>query len=103
MRLGDEQAAEKFKQINRAQEVLLDETKRQIYDQQGEEEVERYEQGGDQRQKGPANKFNLDVDLEHLYLGTTNTFTINRNVYCQQCKGSGAEGGEKKTCTKCKG
>jgi DnaJ-class molecular chaperone len=38
--------------------------------------------GGDQRQKGPANKFNLDVDLEHLYLGTTNTFTINRNVYC---------------------
>ena len=41
---GDEAAAEKFKWINRAQEVLLDETKRQIYDTQGEEEVERYEQ-----------------------------------------------------------
>lgn len=42
--LGDEGAAEKFKQINRAQEVLLDDQKRQIYDTQGEEEVERYEQ-----------------------------------------------------------
>jgi len=41
---GDESAAVKFKQINRAQEVLLDDTKRQIYDTQGEEEVERYEQ-----------------------------------------------------------
>jgi DnaJ-class molecular chaperone len=41
---GDEVAAAKFKNINRAQEVLLDQTKRQIYDTQGEEEVERYEQ-----------------------------------------------------------
>ena len=29
---GDEEAAEKFTKINRAYEVLTDETKRQIYD-----------------------------------------------------------------------
>lgn len=41
--LGDEEAAEKFTKINRAYEVLSDENKRQIYDTQGEDEVERYE------------------------------------------------------------
>ena len=47
--LGDEQAAEKFTEINRAYEVLSDETKRQLYDTQGEDEVERYERDGDNR------------------------------------------------------
>ena len=42
--LGDEDAANKFSQIARAYEVLSDETKRQLYDTQGEEEVERFEQ-----------------------------------------------------------
>lgn len=46
---GDEDAAEKFTKINRAYEVLTDEVKRQIYDQQGEDEVERHERGGNQR------------------------------------------------------
>ena len=55
------------------------------------------------RQKGPTNKFNLEANLEELYTGTSNTFTIKRNVYCHTCKGSGAEGGEKKVCQNCKG
>jgi len=42
--IGDEEAAEKFKLINRAHEVLTDQTKRELYNTQGEEEVERYEQ-----------------------------------------------------------
>ena len=36
-------AAEKFKECNRAYEVLSDETKRDIYNTQGEEGVEQYE------------------------------------------------------------
>lgn len=42
--LGDEEAASKFAEIARAYDILSDATKRQIYDQQGEDEVERYEQ-----------------------------------------------------------
>ena len=41
--IGDEAAAEKFKECNRAYEVLTDETKREIYNTQGEEGVEQYE------------------------------------------------------------
>lgn len=41
--IGDEAAAEKFKECNRAYEVLSDETKRDIYNTQGEEGVEQYE------------------------------------------------------------
>ena len=40
---GDEAAAEKFKECNRAYEVLSDETKRDIYNTQGIEGVEQYE------------------------------------------------------------
>ena len=40
MNTGDEAAAEKFKECNRAYEVLSDETKRDIYNTQGIEGVE---------------------------------------------------------------
>ena len=40
MNIGDEAAAEKFKECNRAYEVLSDETKRDIYNTQGIEGVE---------------------------------------------------------------
>ena len=43
MNLGDEQASEKFKEVNRAYEVLSDDTKRDIYNTQGIEGVEQYE------------------------------------------------------------
>mmetsp|Transcript_35400 Transcript_35400/g.47811 ORF Transcript_35400/g.47811 Transcript_35400/m.47811 type:complete len:107 (+) Transcript_35400:118-438(+) len=79
---GDEEAAERYKLINRAYEVLTDDTKREIYDGQGEEAVERYEQGGDQRRKGPTNKIKITVTLEELYLGKTEHISVNRNVYC---------------------
>jgi curved DNA-binding protein CbpA len=41
--LGNEEAANMFKQINRAYEVLSDGDKRQVYDQQGLEGLERLE------------------------------------------------------------
>lgn len=100
---GDEEAAEKFTKINRAYEVLSDENKRQIYDTQGEDEVERYERGGDNRRKGPESKLDFPVTLEDLYTGSAKSFNVQRNIYCSKCKGSGAEGGKTKTCTKCKG
>ena len=41
---GDETAADQFKKINRAYEVLADDEKRQIYNQGGQDDLERYEQ-----------------------------------------------------------
>lgn len=53
--------------------------------------------------KGPENKLDFKVTLEDLYNGVKKDFTVKRNVYCQECKGSGAEGGKTKTCQKCNG
>jgi DnaJ-class molecular chaperone len=53
--------------------------------------------------KGPESKVNFSVTLEELYNGVRKEFSVNRNVYCSKCKGSGAEGGKTKTCPKCKG
>ena len=41
--LGDEQAGERFKKINRANEVLTNPDKRHIYDNYGEDGLERFE------------------------------------------------------------
>jgi DnaJ-class molecular chaperone len=43
------------------------------------------------------------VSLEELYNGVTQSFNVNRNVYCSGCRGTGAEGGETKECPTCKG
>ena len=43
VRLGDEQAGERFKKINRANEVLTNPDKRHIYDNYGEDGLERFE------------------------------------------------------------
>jgi DnaJ-class molecular chaperone len=45
----------------------------------------------------------IRATLEELYIGAVNDFTLTRNVYCKECKGSGAEGGDFKTCPTCKG
>jgi molecular chaperone DnaJ len=41
---GDEEAADHYTKINRAYEVLSDDDKRTIYDQGGEDGLERFEQ-----------------------------------------------------------
>ena len=40
---GDEEAAMHYKKINRAYEVLVDDEKRQVYNQGGMDDLERYE------------------------------------------------------------
>ncbi len=100
---GNEEAASLFKQINRAYEVLSDADKRQVYDQQGQEGLERLERGGDQRQKGPSARADVWVTLEELYLGGSRDMSIARNVYCPKCRGTGAKDGKTKQCPKCNG
>lgn len=100
---GDEKAAEMFRKINRAHEVLTDKDKKHVYDQYGEDVLERYERGEKQLQRGPNSKLEVEVTLEELFKGTTKFMTISRDVICNKCKGTGAKDGKVKKCPQCDG
>ncbi len=54
-------------------------------------------------QKGPTARADIHVSLEEMYKGTMRKMNINRNIYCDDCRGSGAKDGKLKQCPKCKG
>lgn len=120
------QAAEKFKEISEAYEVLADEKKRQIYDKYGKDGLKEggfqahsaedifsqffgggfssfFGGGGNRGPKRTENIMHeLHVTLEDLYKGKTSKLAVQRNIICSKCTGSGArEGvaaGKCKTC-----
>ncbi|CCI46703.1 unnamed protein product [Albugo candida] len=113
-----ENDAEKmFHKIARAYEVLSDPDKRQIYDLEGFEGLKREEQGGGEQRspfdmffggqrstpRGPDATITLKVTLEELYQGSKKTTSIERNVICRKCRGTGAKDGKMKPCKKCGG
>lgn len=103
-----EGAADKFAQINRAYEALMDEEKRQIYDRQGEEGLKQHEQreaggggggfdpfeqffgfgGGRQRReqevRTPDVNIPLELTLEEMYSGATYEISYIRQVLCMK-------------------
>jgi DnaJ-class molecular chaperone len=116
---GDEVAKQKQAEISLAYEVLSDPEKRQVYDLEGIEGLERHEKGGNQpaspfdmffgggggggRRKGNDAQVEIEVTLEELYNGGQRQARISRNVICPKCRGTGAKDGEQTTCTKCGG
>lgn len=104
-----EGAADKFAEINRAYEALMDEEKRSIYDQHGEEGLKQHEQrsaggggggggfdpfeaffgfggGGrqrrDQEQRTPNVDIPFELTLEEMYSGATFEVSYIRQVLC---------------------
>jgi chaperone protein DnaJ len=116
---GNEEARQKYMDIQYAHEVLSDPDKRQIYDVDGEEGLKNDQQGGrgggsifdlfgmggggGGKRKGPDYRMELSVTLEELYTGAARTLRINRRVLCKSCRGTGAADGKQKTCGHCKG
>ena len=106
-------AAEKFKEISMAYEVLSNEDKRRIYDAHGEQGIKEGGGGGGGfhspmdifdmffggggfggmggRPRGPRRTKNLmhqlSVSLEEMYNGTTRKLALQKNVICADCEG----------------
>ena len=120
---NDKEAAEKFKELNEANEVLSDEKKRKNYDTFGDPNGGGFSGGqgfsggfggfggfedifgdifggfGGSRQKTKAKQKGEDITLElslsfmDAAKGCVREITYNRNATCSACKGTGAKGG----------
>lgn len=130
---GDKEAAEKFKEIQEAYEVLSDKQKRATYDQYGHAAFEQGGAGGfggfggaggdfgdifgdifsdmfggrgsrSRVVRGDDLRYDLEISLEEAVKGTTKDIKINTLAECEHCHGSGAEQGSKvETCPTCHG
>lgn len=112
-----EEAADKFKAISHAYEVLQDQEKREIYDKYGEEGLKNgghqghsadsiFEAffgggmfgggggGGQGRQRGPRKgediQYNFGVSLKDFYNGKTRKLKVTKKVICGGCDGKGS-------------
>jgi molecular chaperone DnaJ len=59
---------------------------------------------GQRAARGSDLRYNLGVTLEEAFSGASKTITVPTSVHCEECSGSGAEGGtEPSTCPTCSG
>ncbi|KEG08796.1 chaperone DnaJ protein [Trypanosoma grayi] len=119
---GDNEAAEKFKSISHAYEVLSDPDKRQLYDERGKAGLEGGMDeggfdpsdifsmffGGGQRQRGERKPrdlmHELKVSLDDMYNGKVKRVSVTRDRLCGVCDGGGLRpGAERRTCVSCNG
>lgn len=124
-------AQEHFKEAQEAYDVLKDNKKRANYDQFGHAATGPGARGpagfegdvgdifgdvfGDifggrggrggrpQQQRGSDLRFSMDLDLEDAVAGITREVRIPTLGQCKKCDGSGAEDGQKTSCTTCGG
>lgn len=129
----DENAAEKFKEINDAYEILSDEQKRAAYDRFGHDAFDPSRNGGfggfddfgggftdlfdlifggaaggGRRRRGPQKgadrEMRLEINFEDAVFGLEKDVEISRVEKCEKCSGNGAEPGTPiKTCSVCHG
>ena len=98
---GNDDAEQKYLEVTKANDILSDPAKRQIYDIYGEAGLN--DPNVLNRGKGPSYRFELEVNLEDVYNGTTKDTTIRRNELCKKCKGTGAKDKKTVPCKACGG
>ncbi len=128
----DEEALERFKEVQTAYDVLSDSQKRQAYDRFGHAGVEGAAGGGgahpgggfsgfgdifdsvfgdifgggrgEQMFRGSDLRYDLELSLEEAISGTTVKIRVPKAVTCETCSGSGAKPGSSPvTCSTCGG
>lgn len=126
----DADAQDHFKEAQEAYEVLRNDQKRSAYDQFGHSATgpgargpsgfegdvgdifgdmfgdifgNRGGRGGSRQQRGSDLRFSMDLDLEEAVVGITREIRIPTLGSCKTCDGSGAEDGQKTSCTTCGG
>ncbi|WP_367454961.1 molecular chaperone DnaJ [Snodgrassella alvi] len=127
---GDKNAEEKFKEVQRAYEVLSDSQKRAAYDQFGHAGVDGNMGAGaggfsggfdfgdifsqmfgggaggrsQQNNQGADLQYNIEINLEEAARGIKKKITIPTHEECDVCHGSGAKvGTSATTCSMCGG
>lgn len=121
---GDEEAAEKFKEVSFMYSVLEDPKKRELYDRYGEKGLKEGGMdphdfmggddllsrlfgfggmGGGRRgpRRAPDVVHELGVSLEQLFSGCTRKLAMKKNALCKACNGKGGE--NVKSCDDCQG
>lgn len=130
--LNDQDSEEKFKEVQKAYDVLSDEQTRANYDRFGHAGAEagfggfgggggfgdvfedifenmfnQGRSGGGRRsqgQRGSDLQYNLELTLEEAASGKQIEITVPKYASCEPCKGSGAKPGtQPKTCETCSG
>jgi molecular chaperone DnaJ len=126
----DTDAQEHFKEAQEAYDVLKDDQKRSAYDQYGHAATGpgargpagfdgdvgdvfgdifgdifggRGGRGARQQQRGSDLRFAMELELEEAVSGITREIRVPTLGACKKCDGSGAEDGEKTSCTTCGG
>ena len=127
----DDDAQDHFKEAQEAYDILKDDQKRSAYDQYGHAATGPGARGpagfdgdvgdvfgdifGDifggrggrggarQQQRGSDLRFAMELDLEEAVSGITREIRIPTLGACKTCDGSGAEDGDKTSCTTCGG
>lgn len=127
------EAADKFKDLSHAYEVLSDPQRRQVYDEYGEEGLEQGGAGGGMAaedlfaqffggggafggmfgggmgggQQGPRKARTIahvhKVSLEDIYRGKVSKLALQKSVICPKCDGRGGKEGAVKKCVGCDG
>lgn len=101
---GNDTAHEMFVKINRAHETLIDPELKKIYDIYGEEGLEKeHNISHQQKNRGPNAKVEMAVTLEDLYNGGSREISLEKNVICSHCHGTGGKLGKTKQCPMCQG